>query len=124
MKTLNVGLIGYGFIARAPAYALRKVENFFDLEYKPVLKAACGRTPEKIKAFADKWGFESVELDWKKLIARKDIDLVDICPPNNVHKEIAIAAAKAGKMIICEKPLAMNAAEGLEMVNAVEAAKV
>jgi predicted dehydrogenase len=124
MKTLNVGLIGYGFMARAHANALRKVGNFFDLEYQPVLKAACGRTAEKIKAFADKWGFESVETDWKKLIARKDIDLVDICAPNNVHKEIAIAAAKAGKMILCEKPLAMNAAEGLEMVNAVEAAKV
>jgi len=124
MKALNVGLIGYGFMARAHANALRKVGNFFDLEYAPVLKAACGRTPEKIKAFADKWGFESVETDWKKLIARKDIDLIDICAPNNVHKEMSIAAAKAGKMILCEKPLAMNAAEGLEMVNAVEAAKV
>ena len=124
MKALNVGLIGYGFMARAHANALRKVGNFFDLEYAPVLKAACGRTPEKIKAFADKWGFESVETDWKKLIARKDIDLIDICAPNNVHKEMSIAAAKAGKMILCEKPLAMNAAEGLEMVNAVEATKV
>ena len=124
MRTLNVGLIGYGFMARAHANALRKVRNFFDLEYQPILKAVCGRTPEKVKAFADKWGFESVETDWKKLIARKDIDLVDICAPNNVHREIAVAAAKAGKMILCEKPLAMNAVEGLEMVKAVEAAKV
>lgn len=124
MKTLNVGLIGYGFMGRAHSNAYRKVGNFFDLEYRPVLKAACGRTAEKTKAFADRWGYESVETDWKKLINRKDIDLVDICAPNHVHREIAIAAARAGKMILCEKPLAMNAAEGIDMVNAVEAANV
>jgi len=96
MRTLNVGLIGYGFMARAHANALRKVRNFFDLEYQPILKAACGRTPEK-SGIRRQVGFESVETDWKKLIARKDIDLVDICAPNNVHKEIAIAAAKPAR---------------------------
>jgi predicted dehydrogenase len=111
-------------MGRAHSNAYRKVGNFFDLEYRPVLKAACGRTAEKTKAFADRWGYESVETDWKKLINRKDIDLVDICAPNNAHREIAIAAARAGKMILCEKPLAMNAAEGIDMVNAVEAANV
>src|SRR5690606_4378334 len=70
------------------------------------------------------WGYESVETDWKKLIARDDIDLIDIAAPNNVHAEIALAAAKAGKMILCEKPLGMNAAESLTMVKAVEKAKV
>src|SRR6185295_14158577 len=78
----------------------------------------------KAKDFAARWGYESVETDWRKLIERKDIDAIDICTPNNLHKEIAIAAAKAGKMILCEKPLAMNAAEGEEMCKAVEAAKV
>ncbi len=73
------------------------------------------RDEEKAKEFADKWGYESIETDWRKLLERKDIDAVDICTPNNLHKEIAIAAAKAGKMILCEKPLAMNAAEGEEM---------
>ena len=115
-KPLNIGMIGYGFMGRAHSNAYRKVNNFFDLEYRPVLKAVCARDEEKAKAFADKWGYESVETDWRKLIERKDIDAVDICTPNNLHKEIAIAAAQAGKMILCEKPLAMNAAEGEEMV--------
>ncbi len=70
-----------------------------------MLKAVCARDEEKAKAFAEKWGYESVETDWRKLIARKDIDAVDICTPNNLHKEIAIAAAQAGKAILCEKPL-------------------
>ncbi|MCA9180342.1 MAG: Gfo/Idh/MocA family oxidoreductase, partial [Planctomycetales bacterium] len=76
------------------------------------------------KPFAENWGYESVETDWRELLKREDIDAVDICTPNNLHKEIAIAAAKAGKMILCEKPLAMNAAEGEEMCAAVEAAGV
>jgi predicted dehydrogenase len=124
MKSLNVGLIGYGFMGRAHANAYRKVSNFFDLEYRPVLKAACARDASKIKAFADRWGFASTETDWRKLIARKDIDLVDIACPNDMHREITLAAAKAGKMILCEKPLAMNGPEGLQMVQAVEKARV
>src|SRR5881397_1145890 len=105
MKTLNIGLIGYGFMGRAHSNAFRKVGNFFDLPYQLVLKAVCARDEAKVKAFAGKWGFESHETDWRKLLARPDIDLVDIACPNNVHKEIALAAAKAGKMILCEKPL-------------------
>src|SRR5947209_2659257 len=124
MKNLNIGMIGYGFMGRAHSNAYRKVNNFFDLQYRPVLKAVCARDAEKAKAFADTWGYESVETDWKKLLARKDIDAVDICTPNNLHKEIAIAAAEAGKATLCEKPLAMNAAEGEEMCRAVEKAKV
>jgi predicted dehydrogenase len=124
MKNLNIGMIGYGFMGRAHSNAYRKVSNFFDLEYQPVLKAACARDKEKVQAFANKWGYESIETDWRKLVARKDIDAVDICAPNNAHKEIALAAAKAGKIILCEKPLSMNAAEGEEMCRAVESAKV
>jgi predicted dehydrogenase len=123
-KPLNLGMIGYGFMGRAHSNGYRKVNNFFDLEYRPVLKAACARDEAKVKKFADTWGYESVETDWRKLIARKDIDVVDICTPNNTHAEIAVAAAAAGKMILCEKPLAMNGPEGLTMVEAVEKAKV
>jgi len=124
MKTLNVGLIGCGFMGRAHSNAHRKVWNFFDLEYRPVLKAICDSNEEKAKAHAARWGFESVETDYKKLVARDDIDLIDICLPNNLHAEVAIAAAKAGKMIICEKPLARDGKEAEPMVKAVEKAGV
>src|SRR5437868_1490553 len=123
-KPLNLGMIGYGFMGRAHSNAYRKVANFFDLERKPVLQAACARNEAAIKAFAEKWGYANIETDWRKLVERKDIDVIDVCTPNNTHKEIALAAAANGKMILCEKPLAMNAAEGREMVAAVEKAKV
>ena len=123
-KPLRIGLIGYSFMGRTHSNAFRKVGNFFDLEYEPVLQAVCARDEAKSKVFAAQWGWQSVECDWRKLIARKDIDLIDIGSPNNTHAEIAIAAAKAGKMIMCEKPLSMDGPEGLEMVKAVEKAKV
>jgi predicted dehydrogenase len=124
MKTLNVGLIGCGFMGRAHSNAHRKVSNFFDLEHRPVLKAICDSNEEKAKAFAKTWGYESVETDWRKLIERKDIDLIEICLPNNVHAEVSIAAAQAGKMIICEKPLALDGKQGEQMVEAIEKAGV
>ncbi len=123
-KPLNIGMIGYGFMGRAHSNGYRRVGNFFNLAYEPVLKAACARDKDKLKAFADQWGYESTETDWRKIIERKDIDCVDICVPNNLHYEISLAAAAAGKMILCEKPLSMNAPEGLKMVEAVEKAKV
>ncbi len=123
-KTLNIGMIGYGFMARTHSNAWRKVGNFFDLEYTPVLKTVCGRNQEAIEAFGSKWGYEKTTTDWHQVIEDKEIDLVDICVPNNIHAEICIAAAKAGKMIICEKPLAMNVVEAKSMVDAVEAAGV
>ena len=123
-KPLNIGMIGYGFMGRAHTNGYCKVSNFFDLEYEPVLKAACARNAEKVQAFADNWGYESIETDWRALIARDDIDAVDICVPNNLHREIALACAEAGKMILCEKPLSMDTAEGEEMCQAVEAAGV
>jgi predicted dehydrogenase len=124
MKPLNIGLIGYGFMGRTHSNAFRKVGNFFDLEFQPVLKAVCARDEAKVKAFAQKWGYESFETDWRKLVARKDIDVIDIACPNDMHQQIAIAAAKAGKMILCEKPLSMNGPQGEKMVEAVEKAKV
>jgi predicted dehydrogenase len=123
-KELRIGMIGYGFMGRAHSNAYKQVGQFFPSQHKVVLKAACARNKDTIQAFADQWGYESIETDWRKLLDRKDIDAVDICTPNNLHKEIAIAAAQAGKMILCEKPLAMNVAEGKEMVAAVEKAKV
>lgn len=124
MTELRIGMIGYGFMGKAHSNAYAQANHFFKCEYRPVLKALCARSAEKAKSFADTWGYESIETDWRKLISRNDIDAVDICTPNNLHKEIAIAAAKAGKMILCEKPLAMNAAEGEEMCAAVERAGV
>jgi len=123
-KPLNIGMIGYGFMGRAHSNAYAKVNHFFDLEYRPVLKTVCARSADKARAFAEQWGYESVETDWRKLVARKDIDVIDICVPNNLHAEIAVAASQAGKMILCEKPLSMNGAEGQKMVEAVEKAKV
>src|SRR5687767_13857211 len=124
MKKLNVALIGYGFMGRTHSNAFRKVNNFFDLDYEPVLKAVCARDEKKVGEFARKWGWESTECDWRKLIERNDIDLIDIGSPNNTHAEIAIAAAKAGKMVMCEKPLSMDGKEGEKMVAAIEKAGV
>jgi len=123
-KELRVGMIGYGFMGRAHSNAYKQVGQFFPSNHTVVLKAACARNKDEIQKFADNWGYESIETDWKKLVERKDIDVIDICTPNNLHKEIALAAAAAGKMILCEKPLAMNTAEGKVMVDAVEKAKV
>lgn len=112
-------------MGRTHANGYNRVRNFFpELAYEPVLKAVCARNSDKVSAFRDQWGFESYETDWKKLISREDIDAVDVCAPNNMHAEIAIAVAKAGKMILCEKPLSRNLAEGQHMADAVKTAGV
>ena len=120
-KQLNVGVIGYGFMGRTHSNALSQVTHFFDTEYVPVRKAICGRDEEKVKAFAEKWGYESYETDWRVLVAREDIDAIDICTPNDSHAAIALECIKHGKMILCEKPLALNGEQGEAMVAAVEA---
>ncbi len=121
---LNIGLVGYGFMGRAHSNAFRQAAAFFDLPFTPVLKAICARTNDRAQAFAGRWGYEQVETDWRKLVDRQDIDLIDIAAPNDAHKDIAIAAARAGKMVMCEKPLGRNAAESEAMVAAVEQAGV
>jgi len=121
---LRVGLVGYGFMGRTHSNAFAKVNQFFDLKYQPVLAAVCARDASKVEAFAAQWGFETAETDWRKLVARPDIDLIDIASPNDTHWEIAIAAAQTGKMVMCEKPLGRNSSESAKMVKAVEAAKV
>ena len=122
MKTLNIGLVGYGFMGRTHSNAFLQAPRYFDLPYKPVLKAVAARNKDRVEKFAANWGYESSETDWRKLIDRKDIDVIDIASPNDTHKEIAIAAAQAGKMVMCEKPLGRTADEARAMVAAVEAA--
>ena len=112
-------------MGRTHSNGYKRVGDFFpELKYRPVLKAVCSRNPEKVKAFAEQWSYESFETDWKVLIARDDIDAIDICAPNDFHAEIAIAAAAKGKMILCEKPLSRTLAEGQRMVDAIEKAGV
>ncbi len=124
-KALNIGMIGYGFMARAHSNAYLKVPHFFpELEFRPVLKAVCARNEERARKFAETWDYPSVETDWRRLLERPDIDAVDICSPNDTHRDIALEAAAKGKIILCEKPLARNVAEGREMVEAVEKAGV
>jgi myo-inositol 2-dehydrogenase/D-chiro-inositol 1-dehydrogenase len=123
-KTLNIGLVGYGFMGRAHSNAFRQAERFFDLSFTPVLKAICARNKERAQTFASTWGYEAIETDWRALVDRKDIDLIDIAAPNDAHHDIAIAAARAGKMVMCEKPLGRNATESEAMVTAVEQAGV
>ena len=124
MKELRVGLVGCGFMGRTHSNAHRRLNNFFQPGRRSVLKAICDTNAEKAQAFAETWGYERVETDWRKLMEAPDIDLIDICVPNFAHAEIAIAAAQAGKIIICENPLARSVAEAEPMVEAVENAGV
>ncbi|GAB2496214.1 MULTISPECIES: Gfo/Idh/MocA family protein [Algoriphagus] len=124
-KQIRVGLIGTGLMGRIHTNGYKRLADFFpEYEYVPVLQACCSRREANAKAFMERWGYASYETDWKKIIERDDIDAVDICTPNDTHAEIAIAAAKAGKMILCEKPLARTVAEAEGMVKAVEEAGV
>ena len=120
MKKLNVGIVGYKFMGKAHSNGWKQAPLFFDLDVKPVLKVACGRHQESLKAFADRWGWEHTESDWKKMVHRDDVDIVDISAPQYLHYEIAMEAIKAGKHIFCEKPLAMDLAQATEMYEAAE----
>ena len=124
-KQIRVGLIGTGLMGRIHTNGYKRLADFFpEYEYVPVLQACCSRREPNAKAFMERWGYASYETDWRRIIERDDIDAVDICTPNDTHAEIAIAAAKAGKMILCEKPLARTVAEAEGMVKAVEEAGV
>lgn len=120
MQQLRIGLIGCGLMGRTHSNGYKRIGDFFpELKYRPVLQAACSRNPDKVKAFAEQWGYQSFETDWKAVVSRDDIDAIDICTPNDMHAQIAIAAAEAGKMILCEKPLARTLEEGYSMVEAI-----
>lgn len=125
-KELRIAMLGCGFMGRAHSNAWSQVNHFFAREHRPVLKACYGREQDrdKLEDFAKKWGYESIETDWRKVIARDDVDLVDVCVPNFMHHDCVIAAAEAGKIIVCEKPLAMSVQEAEAMVAAVEKAGV
>ena len=124
-KTLNVGMIGYKFMGKAHSNAYRQVGRFFpDLEVKPVMKALCGRDEAGVRKAAETFGWGGHETDWRRLIARADIDIIDIGAPGNMHAEIAVAAAAAGKHVFCEKPLGNTTAEAKRMLDAVEKAGV
>lgn len=124
MSEVNVALIGYKFMGKAHSNAYRQVSHFFPGKLTPRMKVICGRDRAGAEAAARQFGWEEVETDWRKVIERKDIDVVDISTPGNLHHEMAVAAAKAGKHIICEKPLANTLADAKEMLRAVEKAGV
>ncbi len=123
-RGIRIGLVGYKFMGKAHSNAYLNVARFFDLPRPPVMKAICGRSEAAVRAVARRWGWESVETDYRKLVERDDIDLIDIATPNNTHAKIAIAAAKAGKHLVSEKPLAMNVAEAKKMLQAARRARV
>lgn len=120
METLNVGLVGYKFMGKAHSNAFQKLGMFFEPSMKVNMKAICGRDETWVKESAAKFGWESYETSWEKLVRRSDIDMVDITAPSNVHKEIAIGAAESKKHIFCEKPLALNLNDAREMLAAAE----
>ncbi|HPP66987.1 MAG TPA: Gfo/Idh/MocA family oxidoreductase [bacterium] len=119
-KQVNVGLIGYKFMGKAHSHAYKDVGLFFDLPAIPVMKIICGRHDTPLSIAQEKFGWQERTTDWKKIINRDDIDMVDITTPPNEHKDIAIAAAKAGKFVFCEKPLASTLKEAYQMLEAVE----
>jgi predicted dehydrogenase len=116
-KPLRVGMVGYAFMGAAHSHAWRTAPRFFDLPLAPQLTAVAGRNSYGVRAAAAKYGWASVETDWRRLLERDDIDLIDICTPGNTHAEIAIAALEAGKHVLCEKPLANSVAEAEKMAS-------
>ncbi|MCV9884330.1 Gfo/Idh/MocA family protein [Metabacillus halosaccharovorans] len=124
MNNIKVGMIGYKFMGKAHSHAYRDLPLFFPNTVHPEMKVICGRNPEGVAEAAKQFGWEEYTTDWKELIQRDDIDLIDINAPSDVHKEITIAAAKAGKHVFCEKPLALTLEDSREMLEVVEAAGV
>jgi predicted dehydrogenase len=124
MADINVALIGYKFMGKAHSNAYRQVSHFFPGKLTPRLKVICGRDREGLEAAARQFGWEEIETDWRRVVARKDIDIVDVSSPGHLHAKMAIAAAKAGKHVICEKPLANTLADAKKMLQAVERAGV
>ncbi len=123
-KKLNIAMIGYQFMGRAHSNAWRQVGRFFDVPFEPVMKVLVGRDEIKLKTAADTLGWQETATNWRDVVGRKDIDLVDICTPGDSHAEIAVAAAAAGKAILCEKPLSNTLSEAEQMVAAVRKASV
>jgi len=119
---LGIGMVGYAFMGRAHSQAWRTVGRFFDLPFTPRMAAICGRDRGRVAAAADRLGWAATETDWKRLVSRDDVDLVDVCTPGSSHAEISIAALEAGKHVLCEKPLANTVEEARAMAAAAERA--
>jgi predicted dehydrogenase len=120
--TIAIGMIGYKFMGKAHSNAYRQINQFFDLPLRTRLKTIAGRDPAKTEKMAERWGWEESTTDWRRVIDDPEIKIVDICSPNNTHHEIALAALAAGKVVACEKPLAMNGVQAREMAAAARAA--
>jgi len=120
IRKVNIALVGSGFMGRAHSNGLRQVKSFFELAVEPVMKVLVARNAQTGKQVAEAFGWEQIETDWREVIERKDIDVIDIGTPVHTHHEIAIAALKEGKAVICEKPLAGSLHEALEMMHAAE----
>jgi len=118
MKKLNVAIIGQGSMGRAHSNAYCQVNHFFDLPFAPRLKVICGRNRPGLEKMAATWGWEEISTDWRSAIERADIDVVDVAAPNGLHAEMAVAAAGAGKIVFCEKPLAVSSEQAAQMVEA------
>lgn len=116
--SIAIGMIGYKFMGKAHSNAYRQINQFFDLPFATRLKTIVGRDTHKVAKMAERWSWESSTTDWRQVIDDPEIRIVDICSPNNTHREIALAAIEAGKVVACEKPLAMNGAEAREMAEA------
>ena len=124
MRELNIGMIGYRFMGKAHSFGLEAAPFFFRNGVRPVKKVICGRAEHLVKQAAEEFGWEEYTTDWKKVVSREDLDVIDIVTPTNLHKDIAIAALKAGKHVFCEKPLALNASQAKDMLDAAEKAGV
>ena len=123
-KELRVAIIGHNFMGKAHSNAWLQVSKFFDPPLRPVLQVACGRDEPAVRAFAQRWGWQHVETDWRSVIARDDVDVIDIAVPTHLHHDIAVAAARAGKHLFCEKPMALTAAEAENMLAVAQSAGV
>lgn len=120
METIKIGMVGYKFMGKAHSHAYRDLPLFFPKSIHPEMKVICGRNPEGIAEAAKQFGWKEYTTDWRGLLERDDIDLIDINAPSDVHKEITIAAVQAGKHVFCEKPLALTLKDAREMLEAVD----
>ncbi|MEK7406324.1 MAG: Gfo/Idh/MocA family oxidoreductase [Acidobacteriota bacterium] len=116
--TIRIALVGQGFMGRAHSNAYCQAPHFFDLPFALERRVICGRNRESLERMAATWGWAETQTDWRAVVGRPDVDLVDIAAPNALHAPIAIAAAEAGKIVLCEKPLATSAEEGMRMAEA------
>lgn len=119
-RPLRIAIIGTNFMGKAHSNGWSQAAKFFDLDAEPVLQVACGRNPETLKTFADRWGWRHTETDWTKAVERDDVDVVDISLPQHLHAEVAIRAANAGKHLFCEKPMALSVTAAQDMLRAAE----